>query len=149
MVKKDEIPIWSAARPWTKEQLVSSTFQDFARTLQKIESLPGGRIFSKLESLHLSLRVFLDASHDLLSSINLFKSDSERPDFWNRPRRMDFEKLEVHIQRGVFSTTMAAMALVDHTRIFSNDFPVEHYQKKVNESFAENPLHKFIQGLRM
>ena len=96
----------------------------------------------------MSLRIFLDATHDLLSSINLFKSESESPDFWNKPRRMDFERLEVRIQRGVFSTTMAAMALVDHTRIFSNDFPVEHYQKKVNESFAENPLHKFIQGLR-
>lgn len=147
-MNKNEIPIWSAARPWTKKQIVSSTFQDLERTLHTIDSLPGGKVFSKLDSLHLSLRVFLDATYDLLSSINLFKSESESPDFWNRPRQMDFKRLEVRIQRGIFSATMAAMALVDHTRIFSNDFPVEHYQKRVNEGFAENPLHKFIQCLR-
>ena len=45
MMKKDEIPIWKSERPWTKEQLASSTFQDLAKTLQTIESLPGGRIF--------------------------------------------------------------------------------------------------------
>jgi hypothetical protein len=147
-MNKNETPIWSAARPWTREQIISSTFQDLVRTQQTIDSLPGGKIFSKLDSLYLSLRVFLDATYDLLSSINLFKSESERSDFWNRPRRMDFERLEVRIQRGVFSATMAAMALVDHTRKFSNDFPVEHYQERVNENFAENPLHKFIQCLR-
>jgi hypothetical protein len=43
---------------------------------------------------------------------------------------------------------MAAMALVDHTRIASDRFLVEHYQERINESFAENPLHKFIQDLR-
>ena len=148
MINKNEIPIWSAARPWTKEQIVSSTFQDLKKTLQTIESLPGGKVFSELESFHLSLRVFLDATYDLFSSINLFKSESENPDFWNRPRRIDLERLEVRIQRGIFSATMAAMALVDHTRIFSNHFPVEHYQERVNESFSENHLHKFVQGLR-
>ena len=148
MANKDEMLIWNAARPWTKDQIDSSTFQSFVRTLQTIETLPGGKLFSELESLRLSLRVFLDATHDLLSCINLFKSESESPGFWDRPRRIDSERLEVRIQRGVFSATMAAMALVDHTRIFSNDFPVEGYQEKVNESFAENSLHKFIQGLR-
>ena len=131
-----------------KEQIVSFTFQDVVGTLQTIESLHGGKVFLELESLHLSLRVFLDATYDLLSSINLFKGESENPDFWNRPRRIDFERLEVRIQRGIFSATMAAMALVDHTRIFSTHFPVEHYQERVNESFAENTLHKFVQGLR-
>jgi hypothetical protein len=123
-------------------------FQDLVKTLQTIESLPGGEVFPELESLHLSLRIFLDATYDLLSSVNHFKSESENPDFWNRPRRIDFERLEVRIQRGIFSATMAAMALVDHTRIASKRFAVEHYQERINESFAENPLHKFVQGLR-
>lgn len=148
MANKNKIPIWNAVRPWTEEQIVSSTFQDFVRALKTIESHPGGKVFSELESLHLSLRVFLDATYDLLSSINLFKSESENPDFWNRSRRIDSERLKVRIQRGIFSATMAAMALVDHTKIFSNHFPVEQYQEKINESFAENPLHKFVQGLR-
>lgn len=148
MINRNEIPIWGAVTPWTKEQIVSSTFQDLVRTLQTIESLPGGIVFSELESLHLSLRIFLDATYDLLSSINHFKSESGNPDFWNRPRRIDSERLEVRIQRGIFSATMAAMALVDHTRIVSKRFPAEHYQEKIDENFAEDPLHKFVQGLR-
>ena len=78
MINKKEVPIWSAARPWTKEQIVTSTFQDLVRMLQTIESLPGGEVFSKLESLDLSLRIFLDATYDLISSINNFKSESEK-----------------------------------------------------------------------
>ncbi len=148
MSNKDEILIWNVARPWNEDQIKLSTFKNAERTLETIESLAGGKLFSELESLRLSLRVFLDATHDLLSSINLFKSESESLGFWDRPRRIDFERLEVRIQRGIFSATMAAMALVDHTRIFSNDFSVEDYQEKVNEGFSKNPLHRFIQGLR-
>ena len=69
MTDRNEIPIWSAEKPWTKEQIVSSMFQDLVKTLQTIESLPGAEVFSELESLHLSLRIFLDANYDLFSSI--------------------------------------------------------------------------------
>lgn len=147
MSQKEE-PIWNAARPWTKEQIVVSTFRDLVRTQETIDSLPGGKISSELDAIHLSLNVFLDATYDLLSSINLFKGESERPDFWNRTRRTDLERLELRIQRGVFSATMAAMALVDHSRIFATDYPVELYQEKVKENFSEDSLHRFIQSLR-
>jgi hypothetical protein len=148
MMSQNERPIWSTARPWTKEQIVLSTFQDLVRTLQTIDSLPGGKIFSELEAIHLSLNVLLDATYDLLSSINLFKGESERADFWNKPRRTDLERLELRIQRGIFSATMAAMALVDHSRTFIKNYPVEHYHETIKESFSANPLHRFIQLLR-
>src|SRR3990172_433476 len=105
MCQKEE-PIWNVARPWTKEQIVVSTFRDLVKTQETIESLPGGKISSELDAIHLSLNVFLDATYDLLSSINLFKGESERPDFWNRTRRTDLQRLELRIQRGVFSATM-------------------------------------------
>jgi hypothetical protein len=147
-MSQKEKPIWNAARPWTKEQIVVSTFRDLVRTQETIASLPGGKISSELDAIHLSLNVFLDATYDLLSSINLFKGESERPDFWNRTRRPDLERLELRIQRGVFSATMAAMALVDHSRIFATDYPVGRYQEKVKENFSEDSLHRFIQLLR-
>ncbi len=145
---QNEQPIWNVERPWIKEQIILSAFQDLLRTLQTIDSLPGGIIFSELEGIRLSLDVFLDATYDLLSSINVFKGESERPNFWNRPGRMNIKKMELRIQRGVFSATMAAMALVDHSRIFANNYPIEHYQERIKESFSENPLHRFIQSLR-
>jgi hypothetical protein len=147
MSQKEE-PIWNAARPWTKEQIVVSTFRDLVRTQETIDSLPGGKISSELDAIHLSLNVFLDATYDLVSSINSFKGESERPDFWDRTRRPDFERLELRIQRGVFSVTMAAMTLVDHSRIFAGKYPVELYHEKVKECFSEDPLHRFVQKFR-
>lgn len=148
MSSHNEEPIWNAERPWTKGQIVVSSFRDLVRTLQTIDSLPGGKISSELEAIHLSLNVFLDATYDLLASINSFKGESEKPDFWNRTRRADFERLELRIQRGIFSATMAAMALVDHSRIFANNYPVELYREKVKEYFSEDYLHRFVQLFR-
>lgn len=148
MKSQKEKPIWNATRPWTKEQIIVSTFQDLTATLRIIDSLPGGITASELEAVHLSLNIFLDATYDLLSSINSFKGESERPDFWNRTRRADFEILELRIQRGVFSATMAAMALVDHSRIFAGKYPIELYHEKVKECFSEDPLHRFVQKFR-
>ena len=56
--------------------------------LQTIEALLGGKVFSELEFLHLSFQVFLDATYDLLTYINLFKSESGNLDFWKH--RLEF-----------------------------------------------------------
>ena len=140
--------IWDVDRPWTKGQIVVSSFRDLVRTLQTIDLLPGGKISSELEAMRLSLNVFLDATYDLLVSINSFKSESERLDFWNRAKIADFERLELRIQRGVFSATMAAKALVDHSSIFAGKYPVELYHEKVEECFSEDSLHRFVQMFR-
>lgn len=140
--------IWNSPRPWTKEQIILSTFKDFQKTLKAINLLPGGVIASELEAVHLSFNIFLDATYDLLKSINAFKGESARPGFWDRTRRADFERLELHIQRGVFSAAMAAMALVDHSRIFIGKYPVKLYSERVKQCFSEDPLHRFVQNFR-
>lgn len=148
MNNQNEKLIWNATRPWTKEQIVLSTFQNFIKTQETIESLSGGKISSELEAVRLSLNVFLDATYDLLASINEFKGESERPDFWDRTRRVELERLELRIQRGIFSATMAAKALVEHSRKFSEIYPVDLYQEKVEEYFKRDSLHKFVQKFR-
>src|SRR4030042_6523768 len=100
MNNQNENLIWNATRPWTKEQIILSTFQNFIKTQETIESLSGGKISSELEAVRLSLNVFLDATYDLFASINEFKGESERPDFWDRTRRAELERLELRIQRG-------------------------------------------------
>ncbi len=103
---------------------------------------------SELDAVRLSLNIFLDATYDLLSSINMFKGESERHDFWRRAGRPDLERLELRIQRGIFSAAAAAMALVDHSRKLNTRYPVELYQEKIDKDFAKDPLHRFIQKLR-
>lgn len=148
MNSANDTTIWTTERPWTKEQIKVSSFRDSQLTLKTIDALPGGLIASDLEGMRLSLAIFLDATYDLLSSINLFKSESERPNFWDRTRKTGYEQLVICIQRGIFSATMAAMALVDHSRAFTKKYPIALYDDKVKECFSDDPLHRFLQQFR-
>ena len=135
-------------RPWDKVHLRKCYFKDFVRTREEIEALPGGLIFSELKTLQLSLKIFFSAVEDLLSSINKFKSQSVRPDFWHLINRPFADELEVSIQRGILSSTMCAMALVDHCREFYKEYKIDGYESEIQKYFSNNELHGFIHSLR-
>lgn len=135
-------------RPWDKAQLKKCYFRDFVRTREEIEKLPGGQIFSELKALQLSLKIFLDAVDDLLTSINRFKSQSVRPEFWNMINRPFVDELEVSVQRGIMSSTMCAMAIVDHCRKFNKKYPIDEYENEIRRYFSNNELHGFVHSLR-
>ena len=109
---------------------------------------PGSPVYTSLESIRLSLDIFLNAVTDLISSINRFKGESARPGFWNKPYRQFVEELEVAIQRGIASSTMCSMALVDHTREFSKSYTIPAYDSKIHHYFNESKEHRFIHSLR-
>lgn len=140
--------IWEAPPPWTKEQIRYSVFESFTKAGETAKQLPGAKIFHEIESLQFSLNIFIDATEDLITSINIFKGEEEKPNFWDRPQRQQFDKFERKINRGIFSSITAAMALVDHSRKFSEKYPVESYQNKIDELFSNNKQHKFIHSLR-
>ena len=135
-------------RPWDKAYLRNCYFRDFVRTRDEIEKLPGGQIFSELKALRLSLKIFLGAVDDLLTSINRFKTQSVAPEFWQILNRPFVDELEVSVQRGVLSSTMCAMALVDHCRKFSDKYPIDEYESEKRRCFSHNELHRFIHSLR-
>ncbi len=135
-------------RPWEKTNLRKCYLRDFVRTREEIEKLPGGMIFSELRTLQLSLKIFLSAVEDLLSSINKFKSQSVRPEFWHMINRPFADKLEVSVQRGILSSTMCAMALVDHCREFNKEYKIDGYEGEIKKYFSNNELHGFIHSLR-
>ena len=135
-------------RPWDEAYLRKCYFRDFVRTREEIEKLLGGQISSELKTLQLSLKIFLSAVDDLLSSINKFKSQSVRPDFWHIINRPFADELEVSVQRGLLSTTMCAMALVDHCREFYKEYEIDGYMSEIERCFNNNELHGFIHSLR-
>ncbi len=135
-------------RPWDKESLRESYFKDFVHTREQIEKLPGGLLFSELKTLQLSLKIFLGAVDDLMSSINRFKYQSLKPDFWHMVNRPFADELEVSVQRGILSSTMCAMALVDHCRIFNNKYKIFGYEVEIEKYFSKNDQHGFIHSLR-
>lgn len=135
-------------RPWEKSKLRKCYYKDFVRTREEIEKIPGGIIFSELRTLQLSLKIFLSAVEDLLSSINKFKSQSVRPEFWHAINRPFADKLEVSVQRGILSSTICAMALVDHCREFYKVYKIDGYENEIKNYFSNNEVHGFIHSLR-
>ena len=135
-------------RPWDKAYLRKCYFRDFVRTREEIEKLPGGQIFSELKTLQLSLKIFLGAVDDLLTSINRFKSQSVRPQFWHMINRPFADELEISVQRGILSSTMCAMALVDHCLEFNKKYAIDGYESEIRRCFSNNELHGFVHSLR-
>lgn len=134
--------------PWEEENLKIAYFSDFSRTRKAIKEHPGFLAHQALESIRLSLDIFLDSFSDLMKSIDLFTKESEAPEFWTRSKKEQFKKLELSIRRGVFSTVTSAMALVDNSRNISEKFTPPDYQLRINNTFDNSEEHKFIQDLR-
>ncbi len=145
---KNEILDILNKHPWDSGNLRKVYFRDFQNTHSVINELPGGIIYSEMKSLRLSLNIFLDAVEDLISSINKFKYDSAHADFWTITNKPFTDKIEVTIQRGIISSSMCAMALVDHSREFNKKYPVTGYEEQIKKTFQENEVHKFVHGLR-
>jgi len=135
--------------PWDESVLEKSWWITFSGTREYVNTKhQGALLYRSLESVCFSLAIFLDAVEDLISSINMFKANSIRPSFWHRPNRAFVDRLEIRIQRGISSSSSCAMALVDHTRNFSTNYPVLNYDDKIKTSFSTNPEHRFVRGLR-
>lgn len=134
--------------PWEEKDLEKAYFHDFIKTRKSIKEHPGFLAHDALEKLHLSMDIFTDSILDLFHTIGLFRKESQSQEFWMRPKREHFDKLELHIRRGVFSTAMSAMLLVDISRNIVNNFEPFGYHKYKKETFEEKEEHKFIQDLR-
>lgn len=143
-----EQSIWNIEPPWSEAQIHASVFRDFQKTRATIDSLTGGLLHEKLGELKTSLNIFTDSVADLRQSIGAFKVEATRPGFWSEVTERERDTLEVKIQRGIFSSSSSAMALVDHTRAFADQYPVERYEIKTKEAFANNPEHRFVHSLR-
>ncbi|MDD5746310.1 MAG: hypothetical protein PHO30_03500 [Candidatus Omnitrophica bacterium] len=134
--------------PWEEENLKIAYFSNFKRTRKAIEEHPGFLAHHALKSIRLSLDIFLDSTADLMESIDLFIKESEVSEFWTRPKKERFNKLELSIRRGVFSAIASAMALVDNSRNISKKFTLPDYQSRIHNTFENNEEHRFIQDLR-
>ena len=136
--------------PWDEELLRKCYAQSFLETREFIQNRhPGAQVYASLDSMRLSVDIFLNAVSDLISSINRFKGEEAIPGFWDRPYRQSVEDLEIAIQRGIASSAMCAMALVDHTRKFNKNYPIREYESKKNNYFENNEEHRFIHSLRV
>ena len=148
MSRFKETPIWEAEAPWSDQQIIESTFRDFKKTSSTINGLPGGEVHQELDDLQSSVKLYLNSVEEFRSSISVFKGNALRQGFWNRSNDPLREKLEASIQRGLFCSSMSALALVDHARRFSKKYPVKGYEERKESIFIDNLEHQFIKQFR-
>ncbi len=134
--------------PWSREELLHAYFHRRDWLDQKLDSLPGRSIFDYLEEISLSHSIFVSSSEDLFESIHRFKLLEGRRKLYEHHSQQLVEDSVLSVQRGIFSTCSAALALVDHTRRISRKINIGGYTETVRKYFSENGLHHFIQGLR-
>jgi hypothetical protein len=145
---QDQLHSLLGAPPWDEKLLEKVFHPHFTETREFIKSHPGYTVYSELESIRLSVDIFLNAVADLIASINRFKGESANPSFWRRPQRQFVEELEISIQRGVLSSTISAMSVVDHSWRFFKHYPILEYESKFSQYFTNSQDHQFIKRLR-
>lgn len=148
-MKREEIAEMLGEPPWNGELILKCYFR-YPDTGEYIKyNHPASEVHSKLESIKLSLDIFVNAVTDLLSQINHFKGESARPEFWHRPYKQIVENLEISIQRSIVSSAMCAMALVRHTSAMKAKFGVaDDYDNKLLEYFGDSGSNRFVHDLR-
>lgn len=108
---------------------------------------PGSRIARKIESLWTVLDVFELAHTDLqvqLKKFNTFSLTSEM----GRPRgQQALMAIESAVKKELLAFSMAASALVEHSRRANKAAPVVQFEEQRNR-FFDGPEHRFITGIR-
>jgi hypothetical protein len=113
-----------------------------------LDTLKGHQILAYLDEIALSYSIFVSSSEELFESIHRFKLLEGRRKLYERHSKNLVEDTVLSVQRGIFTTCSASLALVDHTRRISRKITIDGYSEAVARSFASNGLHQFIQGLR-
>lgn len=132
-----------------------ATYKERDKAVEKLMSLNGWLIGEKIERLEISIFIFGRNFEELMRSIESFKKPTSfiLLDVRNRDELHEFFK---EVTRLLHNYLASAMTLVDHTRILVRELYNEEkfaefneeYSSKIKVTFAENPLHQFIQGLR-
>lgn len=127
---------------------------ELAAINNEIKKTEGWRIYKKIENLQVSKYVF-DRNHDeLYQTINLFMTDWEKALQSFKASQEKGAKIFLNeISRLLLNYLSSAKTLIDHTRkLYQEEYKnlsfSKVYQNKINETFAESPLAKFIQDLR-
>jgi hypothetical protein len=134
--------------PWSKEELLIAYSRNQNLTNRKIESRPGANYSHAIDTLDLSLSLFKVSVEALLSSIEQFRQNAEKPNSGYRVCRSDEERYQLAVRRDLFCASTAALALVDHTRKIKNRLIIPGYQERIDQDFKNHLDHLLIQGLR-
>ena len=135
--------------PWSDDVLVRAVYEDFRKAEAFVKEHPGYDINERLDSLRAVLRIFNKAALGFASGLEQFFEQSRGGHLFRRNRRADLEAFEEQFRELLYVFSAAAMTLVDQSRTFSKNVPIDGYEGRVSGAFRSNPRHAFVQELRV
>lgn len=133
--------------PWSRENLEKACENDYHATREHLETHPGHALNEHIQCLTQSFRLFDLAVRDLITGVHRYQHLSGERGMQSRRRRNVIDEVRLDLEKNLFTASQAALALVDHSRRISGKVAVLGYDTKT-KAFAEDPEHRFIQGLR-
>jgi hypothetical protein len=136
------------ATPWgIKEIELALERHGYEAVYQALREHPGSRIVEVLASIATTRKVFVRSSNSIRRCVEEFHHGTM--DGIHRRENVDkLQEIEIRIQEGLYLFVCGAMSLVDQCRNASKLVDIPHYSEIVLKTFATNPEHRFIQGLR-
>lgn len=119
----------------------------------RIQKSEGWIAHTRIKNFSLSHKVFNINYKEFKEFLQQFSDPLTAPEIWRVDRRNLLEQILDEAIRLLHNYLAAAKSLVDHTRVFVNEYYTNcdfytQYNNKIKEIFAESPLSHFVQDLR-
>jgi hypothetical protein len=119
----------------------------------KIEKSDGWVIYNRIENFKVSYRIFDVNFQELNEFLRKFNDPIIAIEIWNVSRRNELKELLKESARLLHNYLAAAKSLVEHTRVFVNEYYSnsgfsKEYKNKIEKAFAKSEISHFVQDLR-
>ncbi len=113
---------------------------------------PCMEIMNRIYKFDQSVKIFLSNVRDLENAVQTHVN-TPYPDVRDRKGRVDLNEQLFDIVRHLHNSVAAAMSLVNHTRVFYNEYyrdsrQIPDYNHRIQTSFVENGVIQFVKSLR-
>lgn len=135
--------------PWSDDNLVAAVWKSPSLAQEWVDEHPGRAFVARLESLKAVLGIFEGSAEQFSECLVRFHADACEGQVFRRNRRSDLDAYEQQFQKLLYVFASSAMTLVDQARALSQKITLPEYETRVRDGFATNPIHRFIQELRV
>lgn len=135
--------------PWSDDILVAAVWKNPSQAQEWVDEHPGKAFVARLDSLKAVLGIFEGSAEQFNECLSRFHAEAHKGHLFRRNRRSDLAAYEQNFQKLLYVFASSAMSLVDQARALSQKVSLPEYEARVQEAFAIDPRHRFIQELRV
>jgi hypothetical protein len=143
------LPTLDGSPPWAIERVEYVALRNLRHVQLRVREHPGHRICEQLTSIASLLRLFNKTAASFLVDIEQFHIGVRKNGLLQRSRAADRRLLLEQIQERLYLFTSCSASLADQTRKLSQIVNISGYEERKNTTFAENPIHRFVNDLRI